>query len=79
MLKNAKDVLPGLGGGIGGVGEGTFLRQCSFISPFSSFGLIIAEGEKNNNRLPVISPRLLSLCWNKVYVCIYAILFAVKL
>lgn len=46
MLKNAKDVLPGLGGGIGGVGEGTFLRQCSFISPFSSFGLIIAEGEK---------------------------------
>lgn len=71
MLKDdAKDVLPGLGGGVGGVGEGTFLRQCSLISPFSSLGLIIAEGEKNKNRLPVFSPDCF-LCVEIKCMCVY--------
>lgn len=49
LLDDAKDVLPGLGGGKGGVGEGTFLRQCSLISPFSSLDLTITEKKKKNS------------------------------
>ncbi len=41
------DVLPGLGGGVGGVGEGT-LGQCTLVSPFSS---VSANTEREKKRI----------------------------